>query len=425
MSPVTTNNSSESSTPRGGQSTASTPPQSGGGVSVGVYEELERLVQFMPQRYREVFCFRWGLGGAFAHIQKHVARKFEVPGSTVISMLDRCLWNVARHAHTFELPALHAMLGEDRERWAERAWGQAEQRWGNQESAFAETVLWLSVAGVDVPVAQWMARQHMIELGLGRDNKWRRPRTAQELRAAVDQMLAHVIWPADPATLSDLHAFGVRRPLLAWAPPRSGVFNSDKLGRLVGFDSELELAVLRQLDADPRVVDYCEQPVTIPYILDGQAHEYTPDVIVRLTDGRAFIIEAKPIEGLGDFTNWMKWASLARWCAQAGLGFWIGSPQRSILDHQGIQPDPECHALITDEVHAGAVSDEHYLALKSLVGGEQLALSATAELLQWRADKQRIQQAEGLDSEEAQRFWALIDQHRPAQALAAALAERA
>lgn len=137
------------------------------------------------------------------------------------------------------------------------------------------------------------------------------------------------------------------------------------------------------------------------------------------------MIEAKPSEGLGDFTNWMKWGSLARWCARAGLGFSIGSPQRSIIDHRGLQPDPECHELVTDEVHAGAVSDGDYTAMKWLVGGEQLGLSATAELLQWRPDKQRIQQAEGLDGEEARRFWGVIDQHWQAPALAAAPADRA
>ena len=116
----------------------------------------------------------------------------------------------------------------------------------------------------------------------------------------------------------------MQRPLPSWAPAKSGVFRSGKLGRLVQFDSELELVMLRQFDTDPRVVDYQEQPLTIPYVVGGEAHEYTPDVIVQLADGRAFVVEAKPLEFLGDFTNWMKWASLARWCEQHGVGFWVG-----------------------------------------------------------------------------------------------------
>lgn len=71
------------------------------------------------------------------------------------------------------------------------------------------------------------------------------------------------------------------------------------------------------------------------------------------------------------------------------------------------------------------MTDEDYTALKQLVGAEQLGLSATAELLQWRADQHRIQHAEESDREEAQRFWTIIDQQRQARALDPALGGRA
>lgn len=426
MSTVEDRNSSESRTMRGSDCGSATPPAGVDEVvSAGVYEELERLAEFMPARYREVFCFRWGLHGQFSHVVSQVARKFELSEGTVVEMLERCLGNIARHAHAQELPALRGMLGEDRERWVERAWGCALWRWGNQDSACSETVLLLSVAGVDVPDARWVARQHMIHLGLGRGNKWERPLSDQERTQEVDRVLAQVIWPANAAELSRLDAFSVRRPLPVWGPTKSGVFQSGKLRRLVGFDSDLERVILRQLEADPRVVDYLEQPVTIPYVLDGEAHEYTPDVIVRLADGRAFIIEAKPSDGLGDFTNWMKWASLARWCERAGLGFWIGSPQRSIIDHRDLQPDPELRELIASEVQSGPVTTGEYTALKSLVGPEQLGLTATAELLQWRPDRGRIQHAEGSDRQEARQLWAVIDQHRDARVLDSPVGDRA
>jgi len=385
-------------------------------ASARVYDELGRLAEFMPQRYREVFCFRWGLGGQWPHLVNQAARKFEVARSTVELMLDRCLWNVARHARTQELPALREVLGEDRERWAERAWAHAERRWGNQVCEFSETVLLLSVAGLDVPEAHRVARQHVVDIGLGRGNRWGRPMTDREQtdasRQAVDRMVAQVIWPSDSVNFSGLEQFSVRRPLPAWTAPKVGVFQSPKLGRLVQFDSDLELVVLRQLDRDPRVVEYQEQPVTIPYVLDGEAREYTPDVMVRLDDGRAFMIEAKPEVGLGDFTNWMKWASLARWCEQAGIGFWIGSPQRSITEHRGLRPDPELRELVVDEVQAGEVAAREYTALRGLVSNDQLGWIATAELLDWRADLRRVRHAKEPDRTEAQQLWALIDQHR-------------
>jgi hypothetical protein len=401
----------------GGEGASAMPsPGSDEAASARVYEELARLAEFMPQRYREVFCFRWGLRGQFPHLANQAARKFEVTTSTVELMLGRCLWNVARHARAQELPALREVLGEDPQRWAERAWAHAERRWGNQVCEFAETVLLLSLAGLDVPEAHRVARQHVVDIGLGRGNRWGRPMTDREhadaSRDAVDRIVAQVIWPSDSARFSGLDRFSVRRPLPAWTAPKVGVFESPKLGRLLQFESELELVILRQLDADPRVVEYAEQPVTIPYVIDGEAHEYTPDVIVRLDDGRAFVVEAKPEVGLGDFTNWMKWASLARWCQRAGIGFWIGSPQRSISEHRGMRPDPEPRELVVDEVAAGEVAGGDYSALRGLVSNEQLGRIATAELLDWRADVRRVREAKGPDREEARQLWALIDQHR-------------
>ena len=385
-------------------------------LSARVYEELGRLAEFMPQRYREVFCFRWGLRGEFSHLATQVAVKFEMPKSTVDAMLIQCVWNAARHAHSQPLPALRELLGEDRQRWAERAWAHAELRWGQHDSQRAQTALLLALAGLDVPEAQRVADQHMADVRLRQTSRSRRPLSDEEkteaARHGVDRMLAHVIWPTDTATLGNLDAFSLRRPLPAWTPAKNGVFASRKVDRLVQFDSDLELHILRELDADPRIADYQEQPVTIPYVLDGEPHEYTPDVIARMSDGRAFIIEAKPLEHLGDFTNWMKWASLARWCEHAGLGFWIGSPQRSIIEHRGMQPDPERRELVADEVRAAAVTGAQCTALTSLVGKDQLGIIATTELLDWRTEPRwRIRHAEGVDREEAQRFWALIDQH--------------
>jgi hypothetical protein len=209
------------------------------------------------------------------------------------------------------------------------------------------------------------------------------------------------VWPSNIGRLDHLGAFSSRRPLPSWAPAKSGVFRSGKLGRLVQFDSELELLMLRQFDVDERVAVYQEQPVTIPYVVGGERHEYTPDVIVRLADGRAFVVEAKPLEFLGDFTNWMKWASLATWCDAHGLGFWVGSPQRSLVEHLSIQPDVEKHDLVRAEIAAGGVTDSDYAELERHVGCQQLGLIATTDLLDWRAEQRHIKRPAPADREAA------------------------
>lgn len=136
-----------------------------------VYEELNRLAELMPQRYADVFRFRWGLTTHFPHLTSQTARKFEIPQSTAEEMLARCLWNVARYAHTYELPAIRALVGEERAEWAARAWEHADRRWGSDEACFSETVLLLAAAGLDVREANWRARQHMVDIGIVRRGK--------------------------------------------------------------------------------------------------------------------------------------------------------------------------------------------------------------------------------------------------------------
>ncbi len=384
----------------GSEGASATPsPGSDEAASARVYEELGRLAEFMPQRYREVFCFRWGLRGQFPHLVNQAALKFEVTRSTVELMLDRCLWNVARHARAQELPAIREVLGEDPERWAERAWAHAERRWGNQICEFAETVLLLSVAGLDVPEAHRVARQHVVDIGLGRGNRWGRPLTDREQADASRRRGGPDARARDLAfrLREVLRSGSVQRPaatcrrgrhrrsVCSRAPSLAGWCSSSPSSSWSSCASSIATPVSWRTRSSRSRSRTC---------IDGEAREYTPDVLVRLDDGRAFIIEAKPEVGLGDFTNWMKWACLARWCEQAGIGFWIGSPQRSIAEHRGMRPDPELRELVVDEVRAGEVAARDYTALRGLVPNEQLGRIATAELLDWRADLRRMRARE-------------------------------
>jgi hypothetical protein len=378
-----------------------------------VYAELAMLAELMPERYREVFSFRWGLDTHFPHLTSQTASKFEIPNTTAERMLNQALWNIARYAHERrgELPATHRLLGEDRALWAQRAWRHAEQRWGHQDSTFSETVLLLSIGGMDIPDAHRAARQHMVDLGLGKGNRWGRPLTsaehAERARLGVDRILEQAIWQSSPARLADLRSFTVRRPLPKWASVKTGVFWSEKLNRLVQFDSTLELLILRQLDTDPRIVDYQEQPMRVPYELDGEASSWVPDIIALTVEG-AIVIEAKPLDRLGDFSNWVKWSALARYCEQHGFGFWIGSPERSLVEHLQLKPDPEKQELVLAELESGAVTGDNYVALQRLVGYEQLGLIATAGVLAWQPSMGQIKRAEGDSGEEARQFWASL-----------------
>jgi hypothetical protein len=102
----------------------------------------------------------------------------------------------------------------------------------------------------------------------------------------------------------------------------TGQWESDKIGRAVGHESGIELQLIRLLDTAPMVTSYCEQPVVVPYQIEGEAHQYYPDLLVRLKDGRNLLVELK--SRLYDFAIWpnqIKFAAATRFAHEHGWGF--------------------------------------------------------------------------------------------------------
>ena len=68
-----------------------------------------------------------------------------------------------------------------------------------------------------------------------------------------------------------------REPAAKWERTTyRGYFHSQKLERMIAYDSTLEHEMLRHLDADDRVVEIIEQPLTIPATFGGRQHLYNP-----------------------------------------------------------------------------------------------------------------------------------------------------
>ena len=67
----------------------------------------------------------------------------------------------------------------------------------------------------------------------------------------------------------------------------TGKYPSWKAKRMLQWESLNELNVFRLLDATPDVRTFCEQPVKITFILDGQRHYHIPDVLVANNQGKA------------------------------------------------------------------------------------------------------------------------------------------
>ncbi|AFQ42443.1 TnsA endonuclease N-terminal domain-containing protein [Desulfosporosinus meridiei] len=73
----------------------------------------------------------------------------------------------------------------------------------------------------------------------------------------------------------------------------TGIFPSEKNGRLIEWESLLERDYIYLLEFDRGVKSYTEQPLTLKTKLNGKTYKYTPDVLV-VRDNISMLIEVKP-----------------------------------------------------------------------------------------------------------------------------------
>jgi hypothetical protein len=224
-----------------------------------IYTDLKALAATMPENYREIFTLRHGLGGPMHSLAEIAEATGSTPGR-VRSRLEVCLWNCHRAGQHQELPAIRRLLGPDRNQWVSRAWSQAA-RCDQIASRIAEARLLLAVGGMDVPQIQQIVGEQAVQAGVLSANPWGAPLTRREraelAKPALDRILEHTIWPATPQTPWKPDTFSAKRTLDdKWAAKtNSGYFHSQKLDRMVMYESPIEYEILRHLDADERVIE--------------------------------------------------------------------------------------------------------------------------------------------------------------------------
>lgn len=94
---------------------------------------------------------------------------------------------------------------------------------------------------------------------------------------------------------------------LDWVPPQersrkvvkrsnfrmTGKFPSRKIGRMVQWESRLELDAIRVLETHPTVLTYREQPAILTWSEPGVFHRHYPDLHVTLRNSAQLLIEIK------------------------------------------------------------------------------------------------------------------------------------
>lgn len=143
-----------------------------------------------------------------------------------------------------------------------------------------------------------------------------------------------------------------------------GFYPSFKVGRTVAFESRLERDHFLRLDADPDVVSFEEQPVTITFQGRRRARRYTPDCRVVYRAQPTELVEVKYAADLAGLTSDERadldesHAAATAWCVERGWRFVLRTDQ----DISGLALE-RAHALHAfSRFPGGAVSTEVLLA---------------------------------------------------------------
>ena len=109
---------------------------------------------------------------------------------------------------------------------------------------------------------------------------------------------------------------------------KQGKYESTKTGKTLGYRSGLEEKLYKVLYQHDEVMSFYSEPFNIDYIHKGQAHKYTPDLIVNFMDGRRQVWEVKPSNQTDLEMNKNKWRAAEEACKIRGWSFEVFTEQR-------------------------------------------------------------------------------------------------
>lgn len=141
-------------------------------------------------------------------------------------------------------------------------------------------------------------------------------------RKLKNDVLTKVLW-FDNRIRFDIDYFDLlqpRREVSHHRRYRSGLFRSEKCGRDIQYESALELRFVQQLEANPQVVFFWEQPVQISYWRGRRKVSYTPDFGIYLKRGYIVLAEVKVLADMLDGRVQQKAEALMEYCSKRGFG---------------------------------------------------------------------------------------------------------
>lgn len=102
---------------------------------------------------------------------------------------------------------------------------------------------------------------------------------------------------------------------------KQGHFESKKNGGSLPYKSGYECEVYELLEQDAEVVSFAVEPYRVPYLHEGEWHEYIPDLRVNFLGGKIEIWEIKPSTQTRIKKNVDKWKAIKPYTENLGWGF--------------------------------------------------------------------------------------------------------
>ena len=127
---------------------------------------------------------------------------------------------------------------------------------------------------------------------------------------------------------------------------REGYYDSIKMGKSFHYRSGWECTVYELLDSWNEVIAYEAEPFDIPYIHEGNAHMYKPDLFIAFADGSKAVWEVKPSNQTALEKNQDKWFSAEKACEARGWEFVVVTEQviekvKKVVKNQHLMTDQE------------------------------------------------------------------------------------
>lgn len=184
----------------------------------------------------------------------------------------------------------------------------------------------------------------------------------------VRKLLSRAMWPKKVRKLSlqEIERLKRHRNVSLDGSGKAGIYFSNKLNRNVQYESELELHFFHQIELDDNIIAYQEQPLAIPYEKEGKKLTYYPDALLIFKDYRAIIAEIKPVFLMALHENFVKWASLKRFCEKYGLGLLITDGTYTLQQIQMHKSKSEYVAEILSYLENGPINWEQYKQIKQI-----------------------------------------------------------